>query len=753
MKPPDRVVPGPPDASVQMVRRPISRGARILAQPGQAVGPDTPVAALELDTGPLRRLNCARRLSCRPDEIGQHLVVAVGDQVSEGQALAVRALFETPVVVPAPVNGRVALVSTHLGFAYLREVPPATDEPVRLDLAELLQEPAAGCSRWLRVGLGDRLCRGQVVATRSWGIWKRHITSPVSGIVTDISGDGARVVIEPLPNQAEVRALLPGRVVDAEPGRQVRVEGDGWRVEGKFGVGGPVWGRLADLTGTAFATSAGQLGPVPEVAGLAVLLGAPPKAADLRRLRAAGARAVITPRMDQGELASFVGAELRLGITTGTAQSDLAVVLLEGFADRDEASRVGQDPGGTPMDLLRVHAGRLVYVDGRTQVRAGARRPEVIVSAIEPPAVPESPRISLQPRPAEGDSASPAVSPRPLEAAPPGGLLARGDLPPALPGKERVTGLAGPWVYPVCRPVSARAYLERFPKGTAPRAEAYPGDGVRRDFPGLPVIEGTLAQRLGEAAEKVALGLGGVVWDLGRSQSNEEREFLRDLGPGLLLGAALPAALRRAEQLAGFWNRRSPVERTCPGFILTHESPATVLRLVPAAREAGLLVLLGRATGWDPWQASLLSRSDVALVVETLDERSRVKRVGEGMRFLKGFHLVRSYFDSYEAQLTVPVAGPDAEFRERRLAYLHSAATQLADGVTRHWDGIGRALDLGAGGFGDLIEAFYACLTDALLIECQRAGVFAEPFLPPAAEEVYARFGYPEHIKLKLEHG
>lgn len=766
MPPVDRMV-SLTEPTPQVVKRPVSRGARILATLGQRVEPDTPVAALELDTGPLRRLNCARRLSCLPAEIREHLVVRVGDQVVEGQALAVRSLFETPVVVPSPVTGRVALISTHLGFAYIREVPPAVDQPVVLGVSGLLQEPPAECSRWVRVRTGDRLCRGQVVATRSWGIWKRHLTSPVSGVVTDVSPDGDRLVIEPLPHQAEVQALLHGRVVEAEPGRQVRVEGDGWRVEGTFGVGGPVWGRLLDRTGwdPEPVEKTGMEHPADdaELNGAAVLLGAAPTAECLRRLHRAGARAVIAPRIDQGELVAFLGRELRLGITGGTSQSDLALVVLEGFADRDEGAGAPRRPGAHCLGELRAHAGRLVYVDGRTQVRAGARRPEVIVSAAEspPPApvlrasTPAGPRAYGQP----ANRPAPAPKPAPLEAAPPGGLLARGELPPALPGKEQVPGLGGPWIYPVCRPLSAQAYLGRFPSGRAPRVEAYPGEGVRRDFPDLPVLEGPLAERLAEAAEEVALALGGVLWDLGHRRAPEEREFLGDLGAVLLLGGALPRSLRRAEQQAGLWVRRRPAERTCPGFYLTHESPATVLRLIPAAHEAGLLVLLGRASGWNPWQVSLLSRSDVGLVVETLDERARVKRVGEGIRFLKGFHLVRSYFDSYEAQLTVPVAVPDTQFRQRHLAGLHAAADELAAETSRHWETIVRAVepdhDQGTErfGFGDLMEAFYACLADALIIEGQRSGLFAEPFFPPPADEVYARFGYPEHIKLKIEHG
>jgi len=51
-------------------------------------------------------------------------------------------------------------------------------------------------------------------------------------------------------------------------------------------------------------------------------------------------------------------------------------------------------------------------------------------------------------------------------------------------------------------------------------------------------------------------------------------------------------------------------------------------------------------------------------------------------------------------------------------------------------------------GYGDLVEAFYACLADAILVAGQARGLLSRPLPPPTREEFVIRTGFaPENAR------
>ncbi|MBC7239492.1 MAG: hypothetical protein H5T71_05280 [Chloroflexi bacterium] len=89
----------------------------------------------------------------------------------------------------------------------------------------------------------------------------------------------------------------------------------------------------------------------------------------LRRAREVGVRGIISGGAHQGDLVSFTGREIVVGITG--QEADVTVVLTAGFGRR------AMDAG--LFAELASHEGRVVSLNGTTQVRAGAVRPEVLI--------------------------------------------------------------------------------------------------------------------------------------------------------------------------------------------------------------------------------------------------------------------------------------------------------------------------------------------------------------------------------------
>jgi hypothetical protein len=90
----------------------------------------------------------------------------------------------------------------------------------------------------------------------------------------------------------------------------------------------------------------------------------------LRACAAAGVAGIIAPSLDSGEWVSFHGKELGVALT-GDEDIPFTLILTEGFG------RMPMNPAY--RDFLGSMAGRTASLRGRTQIRAGALRPLVIV--------------------------------------------------------------------------------------------------------------------------------------------------------------------------------------------------------------------------------------------------------------------------------------------------------------------------------------------------------------------------------------
>lgn len=240
-----------------------------------------------------------------------------------------------------------------------------------INAARQLDLPADAVPGAMLVAMGDRVGPGQPLArTRGlWGLGAATCAAPAAGTVVAVSAHTGRILLEEDAPAMEVPAFLPGVVTEVHPGRGVTVCGRGARVAGVFGLGRERGGVLRVVAGRADAVlGAEQIGP--DMAGAVLLGGGMVTGEALRRAAACGVAGVITGGVHDRDLAAWLGRDLMLADTTAV-DAPLTMVVTGGFG------RVPQDPDG--YDLLRRHAGRFVVISGRTRVRAGALRPEVIV--------------------------------------------------------------------------------------------------------------------------------------------------------------------------------------------------------------------------------------------------------------------------------------------------------------------------------------------------------------------------------------
>ncbi len=246
---------------------------------------------------------------------------------------------------------------------------------VTIALNDALGLEPSEVSAALRVQEKDTVTKGQLLGEVKalFGLLTSKCSAPVDGAVEFISAVTGHLGLRRPPHPVEVNAYLQGIVVDLVEGEAVTVETQGALVQGIFGVGGERSGVLKCLVLSPEEELTSEVDG--DVRG-AILVGG--SLVSERFLKSAGERGavgVIVGGILDRDLASFVGREIGVAVT-GHEQVPLTVVVTEGFGKMAMAPRT--------FELLKSLEGKTASVNGTTQIRAGALRPEVIVPNVSP---------------------------------------------------------------------------------------------------------------------------------------------------------------------------------------------------------------------------------------------------------------------------------------------------------------------------------------------------------------------------------
>lgn len=226
-------------------------------------------------------------------------------------------------------------------------------------------------SETLTKQVGDPVIAGELLFQHHafFGFIKCEYRSPVSGQVELIVPDTGHMVIRGEPRKLQLSAYLGGQVNRVAENREVVIETTGAFLQGVLGVGGEACGTLEILPAEPYENL--KLAHLPQSSQGKILVGGTaPSHAVLERLAAEGARGLVVGSIADDVLTGFLSYELQAALT-GSETVPFTLILTEGF-------------GNIPMKLsvmttLLPLAGKEAAINGRTQVRAGAVRPELIV--------------------------------------------------------------------------------------------------------------------------------------------------------------------------------------------------------------------------------------------------------------------------------------------------------------------------------------------------------------------------------------
>ncbi|MFH1422128.1 MAG: hypothetical protein ABIH42_05390 [Planctomycetota bacterium] len=218
---------------------------------------------------------------------------------------------------------------------------------------------------------GDKVKKQDLLSKKKtfFGLFTAKCESPVTGTVEYYSPATGHMGIREEAKLLELDAYISGKILDIIPKEGVTIVTKGALVQGIFGVGGERQGIIEMACSTPDEPF--TMDKIPPSPKGKILVGGSVVTKDvLNKLSELGASAVVVGGIVNEELTSFLGYEIGIAIT-GQEDIGLTLIVTEGFGRMTMAERT--------FKLFSELNGKEASVNGATQIRAGALRPEVIV--------------------------------------------------------------------------------------------------------------------------------------------------------------------------------------------------------------------------------------------------------------------------------------------------------------------------------------------------------------------------------------
>ncbi len=352
-------------------RLPLS--GEILVAEGERVGPDSLVARTEFIPGDpyVVDLKSEMRLPrISHGEMQRSLQVAAGQRVTVGETLArvKKGIFGASRTVQSPVSGVVEYVSAVHGRILIREDAQSADPVVVVNVAKQLDVWPAMVRMYMEYREGQEVKQGAVIAASPGTGGMIYAYAPAAGTVQRIDVHNGLVYIVRPVQVTRLTAHVSGTVEEILGDEGVVIGGPSVVINGVFGVGDETFGELLVLGEAGRPLRPDDLDG--RVTDRVVALAGPADEAVLSRAEELGARGVIVGGLDELALVSFMKAELGAGMT-GEEDIAMTIILTEGFGRLSLPDEI--------LEVLRLYEGAMLSINGRTQVRAGAQRPEVLI--------------------------------------------------------------------------------------------------------------------------------------------------------------------------------------------------------------------------------------------------------------------------------------------------------------------------------------------------------------------------------------
>ncbi|MBL4886308.1 MAG: hypothetical protein JKY95_17480 [Planctomycetaceae bacterium] len=240
-----------------------------------------------------------------------------------------------------------------------------------VNLASLMGVSVADLAKFMLVEIGQQVEVGDEMARTNgiFGFFKKSFFSKSAGVLESISKVTGQVILRGEPVPVQVKAYVPGTIVEVMPNQGVVIESSVTFIQGIFGIGGEQYGKIHLACQQADQQLTEDL-ITPEMRGGIVVGGARMTHQAIKKAIEVGVSAVVSGGIDDQDLRNILGYDLGVAIT-GTEKIGTGLIITEGFGDIAMAHRT--------FEIFRSREGADASINGATQIRAGVMRPEIVI--------------------------------------------------------------------------------------------------------------------------------------------------------------------------------------------------------------------------------------------------------------------------------------------------------------------------------------------------------------------------------------
>ena len=214
---------------------------------------------------------------------------------------------------------------------------------------------------------GDSVKEGEIIAGYSqfFGLFKKSIPSPVSGVIELISALSGQVIMRGDPIPVEVSAYIPGTISNILPGEGATIDCPAAFIQGIFGLGGENHGEIL-----VFLNNPSAEDVTADCAEKILVIKRVPETAVINKAIAVGVKGLVCGGIEAKTVIQLMGQEIGVAIT-GHEDLGLTIVVTEGFGKMEMSEKT--------FGLFKEFEGKRASINGATQIRAGVMRPEIII--------------------------------------------------------------------------------------------------------------------------------------------------------------------------------------------------------------------------------------------------------------------------------------------------------------------------------------------------------------------------------------
>ncbi|MFP4458438.1 MAG: glutamate mutase L [Candidatus Zixiibacteriota bacterium] len=292
-------------------------------------------------------------------QMREYCMVEEGDKVDIGMKIFQEKTILSHNLYRSPVRGQIISIKDN-GVIVLREIQDYSDKPVKVDIAGWCDVKPKYIKNFLRFDEGDFITKGQILVKKQ--AQKLPLTAPSTGILKEIDNEKGTITIQYDVEPIAVDAFVRGEISRVITGYSAIIEGIGQIIYGLIGFGGENYGKLKIV---------GKVDSIDE--SFEDKIAVVEESIDEKFLKKAekfGLKGIIAPSIENSEWISYFGKEIGIALT-GDERIPFTLILTEGFGALEMTAE--------HKEIFRSFEGRIASLSGRTQIRAGVSRPQIII--------------------------------------------------------------------------------------------------------------------------------------------------------------------------------------------------------------------------------------------------------------------------------------------------------------------------------------------------------------------------------------